>query len=748
MTRVKFKRGGARSAALLLAFLLMFTVLFAAPCDAARKQPRKQPREQPRSSSATGSSADDDVNAQVQKVHQLYLASRFAEAHALAQPLADAHPEHGDAVNLAGYVADKVGDAALSVRRHRAAIAVLDSVRAKAGAHGSIGSTLLAHGSFHEAIGEYSKAIELVGRAEPLYYYNRGLTRFHLRDLAGAAADYGAALEIDPDHEAAANNLGVSLMTMERFAEAIDAYKKATVIHERLALRRGVPAAEAALPDARTYFNTLLCLHRVAGDWEHYVANQRLLLRLPGPTQVTPFNCLEFAVISAHGCHKLTREYVRRQLDESRALRPAGSASAFNLSATRPRPPRRGSRDPQRPRKKRRLRVAYVHSNAFRQATTTARLLAAIFEHHDRRVIHAHCASMGGSDGTATRARIERGCETFVDLPEDHAPAARAVHGLGPHIAIDLAGLTIMPITKLLYMRPAPIQVAFHGFPGSSGMPDVDYLITDATASPPQYARALYSERLVLMPHTYFATSYATTHREVLDPARAPKSRTEVGIPARFADASDRFLFCSFNQFYKVTPDLFAAWVRILERLPRAVLWMVTFSDDALANFRRYAPPSVADRIVITGKIPREREYPAKSLCGLFLDAPLFNGHSTASDALWSGVPLVTVMGGAGLPSRVAASLLRSVGLGDLVAANLAAYEELAVAIGGDPALAQRYRARLAHNRLRFPLFDSARFAQNLDAAFQMMWEVHAAGRRPMHLAVSDDAPMERSVPF
>ncbi len=247
----------------------------------------------------------------------------------------------------------------------------------------------------------------------------------------------------------------------------------------------------------------------------------------------------------------------------------------------------------------------------------------------------------------------------------------------------------------------------------------IDYILADATVIP-EGEKQFYSEKTVWLPDSYQAND---SKREI---AADGPSRAAAGLPA------DAFVFCNFNQSYKLTPGMFAAWMRILSRLDGSVLWLWQSKDVATANLRRAAEAQgvAGARLVFAEALPPARHLARLRLADLFLDSLPYNAHTTASDALWAGLPLLTCRGTT-FPGRVAASLLQAAGLPELIAESLPDYESLAVALAREPARLKGLRDRLAQNRLASPLFDTARFTRNLEAAYTRMWDINRRGEAP-----------------
>ncbi len=324
------------------------------------------------------------------------------------------------------------------------------------------------------------------------------------------------------------------------------------------------------------------------------------------------------------------------------------------------------------------------------------------------------------------RARLRRAFDRFVDVrrKSDHE-VARMLREREIDIAVDLKGFTADCRTGILAHRAAPIQVSYLGYPGTLGAGYVDYVVADPHVVPPG-DDVFWTEQVVRLPDCYQVND-AT--RPIA--ARTP-TRAEAGLPAA------GFVFCSFNNSWKITPDFFAIWMRLVAAVPGSVLWLLDDNPEATANLRRAAPRHgvAPERLVFAPRLGLADHLARHRLADLFLDTLPCNAHTTASDALWAGLPVLTCSGRA-LAARAAGSILRAAGLPELVTGDAAAYEALALRLATEPALLAALRARLERNRGSCALFDTDRFRRHLEAAFVAMWERHQRGEPAAPFAVA-----------
>jgi len=370
-----------------------------------------------------------------------------------------------------------------------------------------------------------------------------------------------------------------------------------------------------------------------------------------------------------------------------------------------------------------RIRLAYLSADFHDHAT--AWLMAGLFELHDRSRFETTALSYGPSVESEMRQRLQRSFDRFIDVREQpDQEVAVLIRRLEIDIAIDLKGFTQSARTNILALRPAPIQVSYMGYPGTMGADYIDYILADHFVIPDDH-RQWYSEKVVYLPDSYQTND---SRRRIAD--RAP-TRDEAHLPQA------GFVFCSFNAAYKITPEFFTIWIRLLGAIEGSVLWLVEEGAATTDNLRREAAERgiSAERLVFAPKVGNEAHLARHRLADLFLDTLPYNAHTTASDALWAGLPVLTCLGST-FAGRVAASLLTAVGLPELITTSLDEYEALALRLAREPELLSSFRSRLAKNRLTYPLFDTERHARHVEAAFTRMWEIHARGEAPRSFSV------------
>ncbi len=375
-----------------------------------------------------------------------------------------------------------------------------------------------------------------------------------------------------------------------------------------------------------------------------------------------------------------------------------------------------------------RIRLAYLSADFHEHAT--AYLSAGLFEQHDRDRFEVIGVSFGHSRPGATRNRIVRAFDQFHDVRDlGDAEIADLLVELGVDIAIDLKGHTLDSRLGVLARRPAPIQVSYLGYPATMGADFIDYLIGDATVTPFAH-QPFYAERIVHLPGSY----------QVNDSRRGRAAGTPTRVQAGLPDQG--VVFCCFNGNWKITPAVFDVWMRLLRQVPASTLWLLKSNEVAERNLRREAEQRGVSpsRLVFGEVLPADRHLARYPLADMFLDTLPVNAHTTASDALWAGLPVLTCLGEA-FAGRVAASLLQAAGMPDLIVNDLAAYEATALRLANDPAGLAGLKARLEASRDDCALFDTRRFARHIEAAYAAMWEARRGGEAPTSFAVKTSGP-------
>ena len=367
----------------------------------------------------------------------------------------------------------------------------------------------------------------------------------------------------------------------------------------------------------------------------------------------------------------------------------------------------------------RKIRLGYV-SPDFREHPV-GHALCGLLEQHDRNQFELFGISLGIDDHGALRKRYKQVFDHFIEARELRtAELAHWVRAMEIDILVDLAGYTSGSRADMFAMRPCPIQVSYLGFPGTLGASYMDYILADKVVIPEQN-RKHYQEQVVWLPHAYFPADNSVAI------AKETPSRSQFGLP------DEGFVFCSFNHDYKINPPVFAVWMRLLSAVPGSVLWLMKLNEDAESHILKEAQAAgvAPERIIFATRVPRIEDHLARyRLADLFLDTHPYNAHTTANDAIRSGLPLLTMLGGS-FPSRVAASLLTTLGMDELIASSIEDYEAKALAWASNPAALQAVRNRMAGLLEHTHLFNTRRQALALETAYQVMMQRLGEGLPP-----------------
>lgn len=607
------------------------------------------------------------------------------------------------------------------LRQFDAALAAFDRVHALhpdlAEAWQARGSLLLSFQRSGEALAAFQRALAL----KPVLaesWSGKGFCLMALKSKEEAIAAFEQALTFAPGLAEAWYGSGACLTGLKRYDEAAMAFDRAITIAPDLA-----PAWHG-----RSQFHAAVGRHRdAAADLEKAHALDPALPGLAGDLlrarmQICRWDGFDTASADVLAGIRAGRPAVQplALLALPSSLEDQRQCARLWIAGQWPKPAEsvwRGERY-EHPR----IRVAYLSAD-FRDHAT-AHLAAGLFEHHDRSRFEIVAISVGPNDNSSMRARLEGAFERFIDASTwDDERICSLVREMEIDILVDLNGLTTDSRTGILIRRCTPIQVQFLGYPGTMGTEHVDYIIADRTVIPDD-ERGFYDDKVVHLPDSY----QVNDNRRAI--ATRDFTRAEAGLPA------EGVVFCCFNSTHKITPGVFGSWMSILGACPGSVLWLLA-NDAAAENLRSEAEARGVDpsRLVFAERIPVSEHLARHRCADLFLDTLPYNAHTTASDALWAGLPVLTCRGDT-FAGRVAASLLAAIGLPELITDTPGDYEALAIELGNDPARLARLKQQLAENRATAPLFDTARFAGHLEAAYAAMIDRHRAGLAPDHIAI------------
>lgn len=592
------------------------------------------------------------------------------------------------------YALNNFGNLLQDLKKYKTALAHYDRALSLdpnyVDAHNNRGDLLQQMGRWTEALESYERAIAL----SPNYaaaHYNRGNALGMMGRFEEAVASYDLALGFVPDYAQAHMNRGNALNELGRHADAVDSFD----------------CAIEYAPDIPYLLGTRLHVNMQMCDWRHY--RERLDAVLDAVKSNQPAS-LPFPLLALTSDPALQLRAAQTWIT---ATYPAAKqAHRFSKRAN-----------------KTRLRIGYFSAD-FRQHPV-AQLIAGLFEAHDRSRFEIYAFSSGPDTRDEMRLRLESGFEHFIDVREESdAQLIARARELELDIAVDLSGLTTGCRPAVFAARVAPVQINYLGYPGTMGATYMDYILADETLIPPESER-FYTEKVIYLPHSYQPND---RKRAV---ASHPLTRKELGLP------QEAFVFCCFNNNYKITPETFDRWMAILRAVPDSVLWLLQASEHTANNLRREAHNRGVspDRLFFAPKLPVDHHLARQKCADLFIDSLPYNAHTTTSDALWVGLPVLTCLG-EGFASRVAASLLRAVHLPELVTENAEAFVARAIELARDRVQLEAIRQKLETNRLTAPLFDIERLARAIECAFIEVDERRQAGLPPVSIHIAEPLPL------
>jgi tetratricopeptide (TPR) repeat protein len=659
-------------------------------------------------------------------------------------------PQHFDALHLLGVIAQQCGDNVRSVSLIQQALQV---GAATAAAHNNLGNAYLNLAQPAEALRHYRLGLQLdphfvqahfnCGNAlcalqqhtaalshltaattlRPDYaeaWLSLGNAHFHLQQLPQAVPAYQRALSVQPDNAATHRNLATALLALGDFTAAIEHFDAA------LRLQPDTPECHynraAALTQLRHYAAAAAGYERALQLRPQYELARGLALHM----RLRRCDWSGFETASAQIAQQLALEQLVTPTFPALAMFDDAALhlrAARRFSQTLPQQPAPGlpvgDADPQR-----KLRIGYFSAEFHDHAV--ANQMVELYEQHDRSRFEIFAFSLAAPKHDAVRQRLQASFDGFFDVhaDSDHAVVDRA-RQLRLDIAVDLNGYSGRGRPAVFALRCAPVQVSYLGYPGTTGAGFMDYLVADAQVIPAAH-RDSYAEKIIQLPGCF-----------MVNPAQRPIAervfaRRDFGLP------DSGFVFRCYNNSYKILPETFACWMRLLARVPGSVLWLLADSDDVPTQLRAAAATHGIDpqRLIFSGHLPLAEHYARNRLADLFLDTFPFGAHSTGADALWSGLPVLTRRGES-FASRVCASLLTELGLDELITDSAEAYEAKALELAGNPATLAALRQRLWTQRQACTLYQPALFASRLEQAFLHIHRGALLGAAPEHLEIA-----------
>ncbi len=562
-----------------------------------------------------------------------------------------------------------------------------------------------------DALGSYDRAITLWPGFVQAHINRAGVLRA-LKRYDEAFDSYKRAVELDPQNIAALTNLGNAFQEQGQYQAAVDSYDRAFKIDPRnvsILYNRGqtlsymhrqkeacadYDRAYAINPDHKNLAGVRLHTKMMLCDWSACDEIDGFLEKIRTGEAETP----PFTLIGLPSTPEDQMICAKRYMEEKYPpLPPLWNGETYSHD---------------------KIRVAYLSADFHRHATSY--LIAGLFEQHDRDKFETYAFSFGPNDNSELRARLESSFTGFFDVAGvSDEEIAQKIFEKEIDILVDLKGYTNNSRINIVASRPAPVQVSYLGYPGTMAAPYMDYFVGDHRTVTPEIA-SFFSEKIIYMPG-----SYQVNDDKRFLPEETP-DRADYGLP------EDAFVFCSFNNTYKIMPEIFDIWMRLLKEVEGSVLWLFEGNDGVADNLRREAKKRDVDpaRLVFAPKMKLEEHLARQKCADLFLDNIPCNAHTTASDALWVGLPLITCTGNT-FAGRVAASLLYAHDLPELITENPDDYEKLALDLARAPEKLAALREKVIANRETAALFDTKSFTKNLESAYKTIWQRHQDGEEP-----------------
>ncbi len=639
----------------------------------ASKKRRKQktaahtPKKKRSPSPAASNPSDPQIANMLDQALGYHRQQHLPEAESIYRAILLREPTNADALHLLGLTCAQRELHGEAIELYNQALAHMPHF---AGAYNNRGISLNTIGEFSLAIDSFKKSLE-ISPGDPDTHNNLGNALSKLGKREEAVAHYKKAIQLNPKHTDAYFNLGNTHNKLFNYREAIENYNHALALN----------------PEHINAYNGLALMLRSICDWSDYDKFEtEMIKQAQSPTsKLPPFYLLPWSD-NPENQLKCASHYTH-------------SIIPSNLPQLNPKPALKDGR----------IRIGYISSD-FRDHVVS-HIIAELFELHDRSKFEIFGFALGEKDASPIRKRLQAAFDHFIEVGHlADSQIANLIAEQGIHILVDLTGYSMGARTRILAMRPAPVQVSYLGYIGTMGTDFIDYILTDEISAPSEL-QPFFTEKLVHLP-CYMVND---TQRNVV---KETPTRTDVGLP------EEGFVFCSFNNSYKITPTIFAIWMRCLHAIPDSVLWLIGDNTRLQENLRQQASAAGIEpaRLIFAPRVETGRHLARQRLANLFLDTLPVNAGATASDALWVGLPVLTCLGNS-FVARMCGGLVHAAGLPELVVDTLEEYEALAIKLATQPELLRTLRERLNENRDSALLFDSRQFCNNLESVYASMWK-------------------------
>ena len=685
----------------------------------------------------------------LQYAFELHNAGELGLARVAYEEILIINPKHFDALQLLGMIAAQTMQWDKALRLFADALKINTT---SATVYNNRGIVLKELKRLEEALESYDRSIEFeCDYAEA--YYNRGIVLNELKRWEEALASYDKAIALKPDYSEAFNNRGKVLNELKRLEEALASYDKAlalkpdyaeafnnrgAVLNELKCLEDALASYDKAIafkPDYAEAFNnrgTLLHelnrLDDASASYDKAIALKPDLEFLLGTKLHLQMSLCEWGDLENQ--LKRLEAYVLEELKVSPPFQIIGMVDKPELQLKASRiyvneryPAFHFTGDFKKRTADRKIRIGY-YSADFRNHVVSD-LIVELFELHNSDIFEVFGFSFGPSSNDEMRQRISNALYRFIDVSmKSDAEVAQISRSLGIDIAIDLGGFTKYSRPGIFSAHSAPIQVSYLGYPGTMGASYMDYIVADKTLIPAD-SQQYYSEKIIYLPYSFQVND---SKRKISDKVF---TRQDLGLP------DSGFVFCCFNNNYKILPQTFDSWMRLLKSVNGSVLWLYAEQPTVIINLKKESEARGVDpsRLVFASKMNGEDHLARHHLADLFLDTSPFNAGATASTALWAGLPILTLIGKS-FTARYAASLLNTMDLNELITSTSEEYESRAVELANDPLKLAQIKKKLELNRQTSPLFNGQLFARHIEAAYLEIHQRHLSGKKPDHVYV------------
>mgnify|MGYP003951901365 CR=1 FL=1 len=608
------------------------------------------------------------MELEFKKAVNLYENNKINEAKKICLKFYIKNPNHFDNLRLLNFIHFKNKDFSTALDFINKAIKLNPNF---AEAYNEQGNALNELKKLEEAIKSYDNAIKI----NPKYadaYYNKGLVLHELKKLESAVENYDKAIKIDPKHIMSHNNKGFALQQLKKVDASLKSYNEAYKIN----------------PNFNFLFGKLIHTKNKLCNWETF---NKEINSLKEKLNTNKIASLPFSILSLYDSPLLQKKtsemYIKETFPKKNILKPITK----NL-------------------KNKKIRLGYYSGDFYNHAMSY--LLAKLFELHDKSKFEIIAFSFSPERNDEMSKRISNAFDQFIKVNfKTDKEIAELSRELKIDIAIDLMCFTTNSRTGIFSEKCAPIQINYLGYPGTSGASFIDYIIADKTLIPKENQK-YYSEKIIYLPNTY----------QVRDSTQKISNKIftkdELNLP------KNSFVFCCFNQNYKITPSVFDIWMRLLKKVEKSVLWLIKDNDVAAYNLKKEAEKRGirSDRIIFAEHIPISEHLARHKVADLFVDTFPYTAHTTCSDALWSGLPVITRMGQS-FASRVAGSLLNAINLKELITKTEKEYENLILKLSKNPKKIKEIKNKLKKNRLKKPLFNSKLYTKKIEYAYKKIYE-------------------------